>query len=214
MPFTKSDITVSTDQRVFKSFLEAQAVFEDLDEKETERLHALEYIIHHKEIYYVLDILDKLFSQNSIKDHIYINFVFTNFDIKPKREEDFNKLFEMLKSKNAYLRNSVITFLQEYGKEVIPFITILMNDADRDIRIFAINILGNVKFEDSIEMLRAFIAKEKDINALMTAVDYLGEVGDEKRDTPLLNALKQEYKDEPYVIFGVDLALSRLMRQS
>ncbi len=212
MPFKKSDETVMKESRVFKSFVEAQAVFENFKEEETERLHAIEYIMYHKEIYYTLEILNKLFKDSNVKDHIYINFVFTNLDIKPKREEDFNKLFEMLKSKNAYLRNSVIAFLQEYGKEVIPFIQKLMDDEDRDIRIFAMNILGDVQFEDSIEMLRSFIAKEKDINALMTAVDYLGEVGDES-DILRLKNIQQVHEDEPYVVFGVDLALSRLKGQ-
>jgi HEAT repeat protein len=88
-----------------------------------------------------------------------------------------------------------------------------MDNSDRDIRIFAINILGDIKCEASIELLRSFIATENDINALMTAVDYLGEIGDE-RDTSLLKTIKQAHEDEPYVVFGVDLALSRLKEPS
>ena len=76
-------------------------------------------------------------------------------------------------------------------------------------RIFAINILGDVNYEDSLDLLRYIIMKEKDINVLMTAVDYLGEIGEE-RDIALLEALKEEFKDEEYVAFGINLAIERI----
>ncbi len=196
------------DVRRFKTFLEAREVFEDKNQPTDERLKALEYIIDHKEIYYTLDMLSKLFPQNNIEDHVFIDAAFISFKEKPKRKEDFDKMFEMLKSDNAYLRNAVIKFLQDYGEEAKDFIKELMEDEDKDIRIFAINILGDVKYEDSIDMLRHFIVKEQDINALMTAVDYLGEIGDES-DIPLLEAIKKE-KNDPYVTFGVDMAIKRI----
>ena len=43
-------------------------------------------------------------------------------------------------------------------------------------------------------MLRHFIVKENDINALMSAVDYLGEIGDD-RDIELLEAIKKKLKN-------------------
>ncbi len=204
----KEEHTKSHPIRRFDTFLEAQAVFESGDAPSDERLAALEYIVEHKEIYYILDILSKLFIENRVEDHKYIDAAFIAFRIKPKREKDFEAMFRMLKSDNAYLRNAVIGFLQEYGREAKPFIERLMADEDRDIRIFAINILGDVRFEDSVEMLRRFIVQERDINALMTAVDYLGEIG-EKSDVELLEAIKKDFSD-PYVDFGVDLAIRRI----
>jgi HEAT repeat protein len=199
----------SSQTRVFNEFIEAQKVFEDSSQSEELRLSALEYIINHKEIYYVLRILSKLFKDNRVEDHIYIDYAFANFEKKPRREADFEAMFNMLKSENAYLRNAAIKFLQTYGVEAKPFIEKLINSEDRDIRIFAINILGDVRYEDSIDMLRYFILKEKDVNALMTAVDYLGEIGCEE-DIALLEALKTEHKDEPYVTFGIDMAIERI----
>jgi hypothetical protein len=198
--------------RIFNDFLEAKEAFENERNDETLRVHALCYIIEHKEIFYVLKVFNELFKENKLEDHIYIDYAFANFTNKPKREEDFEMMFKMLKSNNAYLRNSVIFFLQKYGLEAKPFIEKLMNNDDKDIRIFAINILGDVKYDDSIDMLRYFMLKEKDVNAMMTAVDYLGEIGD-KSDIPLLEALKEEHKDEPYVTFGIDLAINKLKGQ-
>jgi len=196
--------------RIFNEIREAQEAFENTDNPEDVRLNALEYIISHKDIFYVLRVLSELFKENNLKDHVYIDFAFANFDTKPKRREDFEKMVEMLKSENAYLRNAAIKFLQDYGEEVKPYIEELLNSEDRDIRIFAINILGDVKFEDSVNMLRRFILKERDINALVTAIDYLGEVGNQD-DIKLLEALKKEIND-PYVHFAIDLAIKRITK--
>jgi len=201
--------SVNDNIRRFNEFDEAKAVFIDKSKSIDERIEALDYILRKKEIYFVLRMLSELFKENDVKEHPLIDYAFANFGLKPKREKDFNEMFNMLKSDNAYLRNAAIKFLQEYGKEAKPFIEKLLNSDDRDIRIFAINILGDVNYEDSLELLRYIIMKEKDINVLMTAVDYLGEIGEEK-DIALLEALKEEFKDEEYVKFGIDLAIERI----
>jgi len=161
------------DVREFKEFDEAREVFEDSSKSIDERIEALDYILRHQEIHFVLRILSELFKENRVEDHPLIDYAFSNFSTKPKREDDFDEMFKMLKSDNAYLRNMAIKFLQEFGVEAKPFLEKLMNNEDKDIRIFAINILGDVRYEDSVDMLRYFILKEKDINAMMTAVDYL-----------------------------------------
>ena len=201
--------SVNDNIRRFNEFDEAKAVFIDKSKSIDERIEALDYILRKKEIYFVLRMLSELFKENDVKEHPLIDYAFADFSLKPKGEKDFNEVFNMLKSDNAYLRNAAIKFLQEYGKEAKPFIEKLLNSDDRDIRIFAINILGDVNYEDSLELLRYIIMKEKDINVLMTAVDYLGEIGEEK-DIALLEALKEEFKDEEYVKFGIDLAIERI----
>ena len=57
-------------------------------------------------------------------------------------------------------------------------------------------------------MLREFIKNETDINSLMTAIDYMGEIGSEE-DIPLLEEIKEKFND-PYVSFGIDLAIDRI----
>jgi HEAT repeat protein len=199
MPLKKSKR--DTKVRIFNEFIEAKEVFENPNNPEEMRIEALDYILRRKEIFYVLKILSNLFQTNDDRNHIFIDYAFSNFEYHPKREEDFEMMFKMLKSDNAYLRNSAILFLQQYGVEVKSFIHKLMADNDRDIRIFAINILGDVKFEDSVDMLREFIKNETDINALMTAIDYMGEIG-EYEDIELLEIIKQKFNDD-YITFGI-----------
>lgn len=195
--------------RKFDEFPQAQKVFEDNSLSVDERIEALEYILDHKEMYYVLKMLSRLFTNNSTNVHPLIDYAFANFQIRPKREEDYNEIFLMLKSEDAYLRNMAISFLQNSGEDSIEFVEKLLDNKDKDIRIFAINILGDVKYAKSVDILRYFLAQEDDINAMMTAVDYIGEIGT-KEDIPLLETLKVAHKDDFYVCFGVDTAIDRI----
>ncbi|MEA3354063.1 MAG: HEAT repeat domain-containing protein [Campylobacterota bacterium] len=207
MAFVKSN--VEEYKRTFRTFLDAKDAFENSDELEEVRFEALNYILGHHEISYVLDILLSKYAEQDNKDHALIDYAFSSFTSKPKREEDYDNIFKMLQASNAYLRNKAITFLQEYGETAKPFISKLLHNDDKDIRIFAVNILGDVNYEDSRDMLLDLIENEENINVIMTAVDYLGEIG-ELEDMEELLSLKEKFSKEPYVAFGIDLACEKI----
>jgi HEAT repeat protein len=194
----------------FINVTDAQNSFMDLTLSEEKRVSALEFLMEKISRVEVLNILLELTAdENSIEQHIYIELVFSNFKNNQNNEDDFGIMLKMLQSKNVYLRNMVIKYLQENGSDARVFIKKLMQNIDKDLRIFSINILGDVRFEESVEMLRYFIAQEDDINAMMTAVDYLGEIGT-LEDIELLEAVKKEHSENPYVVFGVDVAINRI----
>ena len=193
----------------FKSHVEAQVVLKDLAKTQDERVEALEYLIETQDISHILKLTNLLFAQNRLEDHIYIDMVFGSFYGKSKSDEDYDNFTISLQSINVYLRNAAITYLQNSDEEAAVFIEKLLRSDNKDIRIFAINILGDVKYEKSVDMLRYFLAQEDDVNAMMTAVDYLGEIGSEE-DIPLLETLKVAHKDDPYVMFGVNMAIDRI----
>jgi len=116
-------------------------------------------------------------------------------------------VMELLKLSNAYVRNLGITVLQAYGGAIKYYIVKFLIGDDRDLRIFAINVLGDVNFSESRDMLVELLQKETDINVAMTAVDYMAEIG-EMEDIPLLETLKVRFNDDPYVVFGVDNAIN------
>lgn len=207
MAFVKNNL--QKNQRVFNSFVEAQKVFEDLNHDKNLRLDALDYILEHKEIHYLLDMLYKNYNNNIHVDHQLIDHAFANFHTKPTRDNDFEILLKVLQSPNAYLRNKVITFIQYYGEKGEPFIKKLINSGERDLKIFAVNILGDVTYESSKDVLCELIENEDDLNVLMTAVDYLGEIGDIE-DITLLKNLKERFQDQEYVVFGIDLAIDKI----
>lgn len=193
----------------YETHIEAQIAFKDRDKTQEERIEALEYLLANKSIAHILKIANDLFALNSLEEHIFIDVIFSGFSGRKRNDDDFEQLFQTLKSDNVYLRNIAITYLQESDEDAIEFIEKLLKNPDQDIRIFAINILGDVRYDKSVDILRYFIAQEGDVNAMMTAVDYIGEVGTID-DIELLESLKLVHKDNPYVLFGVDLAINRI----
>lgn len=111
----------------------------------------------------------------------------------------------LLKVRNAYIRNLGITTLQSYGDAIKYYIVKFLIGDDRDLRIFAINVLGDVNFAQSRDMLIELLEKETDINVAMTAVDYMAEIG-EVEDIPLLETVKSRFQDA-YVDFAIDNAI-------
>jgi HEAT repeat protein len=111
----------------------------------------------------------------------------------------------LLQVRNAYIRNLGITTLQSYGDSITYYIVKFLIGDDRDLRIFAINVLGDVDFAQSRDMLIELLENEADINVAMTAVDYMAEIG-EVADIPLLETLKNRFNDA-YVDFAIDNAI-------
>ncbi len=118
-------------------------------------------------------------------------------------------IMDMLKLGNAYARNLGISMLRDFGNTIKYYIVKFLIGDDRDLRIFAINVLGDVNFAESRDMLVELLEKEQDINVAMTAVDYMAEIG-EIEDIPLLESLKERFGDDVYAQFAVDGAIKSI----
>jgi len=115
-------------------------------------------------------------------------------------------IMDLLKLDNAYVRNLGISILRDFGNAIKYYIVKFLIGNDRDLRIFAINVLGDVDFAESRDMLVELLETEDDINVAMTAVDYMGEIGEEE-DVPLLESLKERFSGDFYAEFAVDSAI-------
>ncbi len=113
------------------------------------------------------------------------------------------EIMELLKLNNAYTRNLGISMLRDFGDSIKYYIVKFLIGDDRDLRIFAINVLGDVTFAESRDMLLELLETEEDINVAMTAVDYLAEIG-EIEDIKLLKSLKERFVDDAYAAFSID----------
>ena len=124
--------------------------------------------------------------------------------------EPNDKLIEsimgLLKLENAYVRNLGISILRNYGTAIKYYIVKFLIGDDRDLRIFAINVLGDVDFAESRDMMVELLESETDINVAMTAVDYMGEIG-EVEDIELLESLKDRFSGDVYAQCAVDGAV-------
>lgn len=124
----------------------------------------------------------------------------------PSREAPIEKIMELLKLKNAYVRNLGISILQNFGEAIKYYIVKFLIGDDKDLRIFAVNVLGDVNFSESRDMLIELLESEEDINVAMTAVDYMAEIG-QMEDIPQLETIKSRFESEPYVAFAIDRAI-------
>ena len=115
-------------------------------------------------------------------------------------------VMDLLKLHNAYIRNLGISILRDFGDAIRYYIVKFLIGDDRDLRIFAINVLGDVDFAESRDMLIELLETEEDMNVAMTAVDYMAEIGEEE-DVPLLEKVKARFGDDPYSTFAVDGAI-------
>ncbi len=141
---------------------------------------------------------------HTIIDAVGVELVQLDEDAAP-----IEAILEILKSDNAFTRNLAISVLRDYGEGIKYYIVKFLIGDDRDLRIFAINVLGDVAFSESKEMLVELLENEQDVNVAMTAVDYLAEIGEES-DIPALEALKERFSEEFYVTFAVDNAIKSI----
>jgi len=143
------------------------------------------------------------------EDHNLIDIIGAILSKVDGESAPIDEILTLLKRENPYVRNIAISILQGYGDAIKYYIVKYLIGDDRDLRIFAINVLGDVQFASSRDMLVELLESEQDVNVAMTAVDYLGEIGQEE-DISLLESLKERFPDEFYVSFAVDGAINAI----
>lgn len=185
----------------FKSLEEAQNYFANESAFEHQR-YAIEEMVNFEEGgRYAVSLLN---DPDTDKDMVAaIVAVLSRMD---RKKAPIEAIMDLIKGDNAYIRNLAISLLQNYGDAIKYYIVKFLIGYDRDLRIFAINVLGDVSFAESRELLCELLEKEEDINVAMTAVDYMAEIGEEE-DIPLLESLKTRFDNHPYVTFSVDGAI-------
>lgn len=189
----------------FATLQEAYAYFQENDGDFARQSHAITQMIQFDSG--AIKLVDMLLQTQDIHREMIDNIAAVLSKITPKYAP-IEKIMELLKEKNAYIRNIGISILQCYGDAIKYYIVKFLIGDNRDLRIFAINVLGDVNFAESRDMLIELLQNEKDINVAMTAVDYLAEIG-ELEDIDLLESLKKRF-DDAYVTFAIDNAICQI----
>jgi len=205
MAFVKRDDKKEIEKLPEFSSLEEAIIFYEKNTEHDKQSYALEEMIKFKDGGHFL--VDKLIEQDTHKDTASkIAAILSNMDPKLAPIES---IMELLKLQNAYVRNLGISILQDYGQEIKYYIVKFLIGDDYDLRIFAINVLGDVNFSESRDMLIELLESEENINVAMTAVDYMAEIG-EPEDIDLLKKVKERFKDETYAKFAIDAAIESI----
>jgi len=118
-------------------------------------------------------------------------------------------LLPLLRSEDANLRNGAIETLASLPNDVGPSIDALLQDADVDVRIFTVNLLGDLRHPRLPEWLGLALKQDTHVNVVAAALEVAAEVG----GGPLLAAVKaarSRFADDPFIGFAADLAQQRI----
>lgn len=118
-------------------------------------------------------------------------------------------LLPLLRSEDAQLRNGAIEALAGMPQAVGPRIAGLLRDADPDVRIFTVNLLGELHHPQVLPWLLQVLAQEPQVNVVAAAVEVLAEVGSPEHAGALRTA-QQRFADDDFIGFAIDMAIERI----
>ena len=115
----------------------------------------------------------------------------------------------LLRSEDPGLRNGAIEVLGSLPDAVAPQIDRLLQDADSDVRIFTVNLLGELRHPQVPRWLAQVLRSDAEVNVVGAALEVLSEVACAEA-LPALQDAKRRFADDAYIGFSVDLAIARI----
>ncbi len=143
---------------------------------------------------------------------------------RPVREAVFTALVQIgghrtarlvtpyLRAQDASVRNGAVDALKRMAAAAAPAIDPLLADPDPDTRLLAIEVTRGWPRLLAGPRLSTLIAFEPEVNVCAAAVDVATENGSLAL-LPALAAARARFKDEPFLVFAVDLARNRIMNE-
>jgi HEAT repeat protein len=118
-------------------------------------------------------------------------------------------LLPLLRSDDAMLRNGAIEALAGMPQAVAPKVAALLRDADADVRIFTVNMLGELRHAQVVPWLLQVLAEDAEVNVVAAALEVLAEVGQPAHVDALVAATRR-FGDNPFIQFAAQMARERI----
>jgi len=115
----------------------------------------------------------------------------------------------LLRSDDAGLRGGAIEALKRLGEDAVPVLDILLDDPDSDVRLLAIEVTRAWPSALAMPRLLNIIEQDPHVNVCSAAVDVATEVGTGDL-LPALAALRARFADNPFLVFAIGVACSRI----
>lgn len=116
---------------------------------------------------------------------------------------------EFLESEDAYIRNAGVEILSTIGENAIEVLHELIHHHDKDVRILAINALGENHIKDAVRFLRQIILEDDDENVVAAAIEYVSELGFEKIDKETIMRASKRFSS-PFFQYVVKTAINKM----
>ncbi len=124
-------------------------------------------------------------------------------------DEAVAALLPLLRSEDAQMRNGAIEALSAMPRAVAPRVDSLLRDSDPDVRIFTVNMLGELRHEKVVPWLEQVLQQERQVNVVAAAIEVLAEVGS-PADIPALQAAIGRFDGDPFIGFAAQVAIERI----
>jgi HEAT repeat protein len=118
-------------------------------------------------------------------------------------------LLALLRAEDAGLRNGAIEALSTMPMVVGPHIAAHLRDADPDVRIFTVNLLGDLRHAQVTHWLLQVLLFETEVNVVAAAIEVLAEVGS-PAEAPALRAARARFENDDFIAFAADMAIERI----
>lgn len=134
--------------------------------------------------------------------------IFTTLTATPG-EAAVNALLPLLRSEDANLRNGAIEALSAMPQAVGPRIAALLGDTDPDVRIFTVNLMGELRHPQVVDWLLRVLADDAAVNVVAAAIEVLAEAGSPQH-VAALQAAARRFAADPFIGFAADMAIQRI----
>ncbi|MCU0951789.1 MAG: HEAT repeat domain-containing protein [Burkholderiaceae bacterium] len=118
-------------------------------------------------------------------------------------------LLPLLRSEDARLRNGAIEALAAMPAATAPHIDRLLADADADVRLFAVNLLADLRHARVPAWIEQVLRNESEPNVVAAAIEVMTDAGSEAL-LPALAAAQARFAADPFIGFAADIARSRI----
>ena len=124
-------------------------------------------------------------------------------------DEAVSALLPLLRSEDARLRNGAIEVLSGLPRVVGPRISALLLDTDVDVRIFTVNLLGELRHEQVTQWLQQVLLSDREVNVVAAAIEVMAETG-QPEHIDALRETRRRFADDPFIGFAADVAIERI----
>lgn len=134
--------------------------------------------------------------------------LFTTLAALPGRDA-VEALVPLLRTEDAHLRNGAIEALGAMPRAVAPFVERLLADPDVDVRIFTVNLLGELRHAQVLGWLERVLLRDPAVNVVAAAIEVLAEAGSPEQRAALHQA-RQRFANDAFIGFAADIAAERM----